>query len=369
MAAPQPEPVFNTFKRKLYRPFYSLLEFRMGLVCLLGLGAVWAWVVWRGAHPDPSLFRSDDKLLTTKGAPVAIYKRPVDPWREPGSAAAPAASLGPFPAEIVGDEWKANAPVSEFDESNLYIKIDGREGFYKSFGFKRLYFLPLVSDKLSIDIELFDQGSIENALGTMAAEVTKPDVQFDGFSYATANAGFLVQGRYYARFIGSDDNEQIRKKIAALKTALLAKLPGGEVPWAYALFTGGLHISPAKVQYYPKDAFSFEFATEVYSAKVSGDTEVFISRRADTAEASAIAGKFAEAFGSYGKRLPAEGASLFQNEYVGAVDGVTTKDGYVLGVRLAPNADEAMKWLKKLSEVLPAAPAGSTIPEGSGYGG
>ena len=151
-----------------------------------------------------------------------------------------------------------------------------------------------------------------------------------------------------------------------MKTALLAKLPGGEVPWAYALFTGGLHVSPAKVQYYPKDAFSFEFATEVYSAKVSGDTEVFISRRAD---AAAIAVKFAEAFGAYGKRLPAEGASLFQNEYVGAVDGVTTKDGYVLGVRLAPNADEAMKWLKKLSEVLPATPAGSTVPAGSGYGG
>jgi hypothetical protein len=357
--APQPEPVFNTFKRKLYRPFYSLLEFRMGIVCLAVLTGVLAWVLHRGAHPDPSLFRSDDKLLATKGAPVAIYKRPVDPWREPGSAALPAPSLAPFPAEIVGDDWKASAPVSEFDETNLYIKIDGREGFYKSFGFKRLSFVSLVNGKLSIDIELFDMGSIENALGAMSAEVTNPDVKFDGFAYTTANAGFLVQGRYYARLIGSDDDNVIRQKIVALKTALVAKLPGGEVPWAYAVLSHGLHISPAKVQFAPKDAFSFDFATDVYSAKVSGDTEVFISRQSD---AAAIAGKFAEAFAGYGKAVP--GTPLFKNEYVSAFDGVTSEGGYVIGVRLAPNQDEAMKWLKTLRDLLPSA----TIPA-AGHGG
>jgi hypothetical protein len=360
MAAPQPEPVFNTFKRKLYRPFYSLLEFRMGLICLVVLGAVWAWVVHRGAHPDPTLFRSDEKLLSTKGPSIAVYKRPVDPWREPGNAAAPVASLAPFPAEILDENWKPNAPVSEFDETNLYIKIDGREGFYKSFGFKRLSFVSLVNGKLSIDIELFDMGSIDNALGAMSAEVTNPDAKFDGFAYTTANAGFLVQGRYYARLIGSDDDEAIRQKIAALKTALLAKLPGGEVPWAYAVLSNGLHISPAKVQFYPKDAFSFDFATDVYSAKVNGDTEVFVSRRPD---AVAIAGKFAEAFASYGKAVP--GTPLFRNEYIGAFDGVTSEGEYVIGVRLAPSADDAMKWLKTLREVLSSA----TIPPAGGHGG
>src|SRR5712672_2844860 len=104
MAAPQPEPVFNTFKRKLYRPFYSLLEFRIGIVCLVMLGAVCAWVVWRGAHPEPGLFRSDDRLLTAQATNYVVYKRPVEPWSEAGKATAP--SLGPFPPEIVGDDWK-----------------------------------------------------------------------------------------------------------------------------------------------------------------------------------------------------------------------------------------------------------------------
>jgi hypothetical protein len=367
MSAPQPEPVFNTFKRKLYRPFFSLVEFWMGLVCLAVLAAVLVWVLRRGANPDPTLFRTDDKLLATKGPEVAVYKRPVDPWREPGSAALPAPSLAPFPSEIVGDGWTASAPVSEFDESNLYIKIDGREGFYKQFGFKRLSFVSLVNDKLSIDIELFDQGSIENALGTMGAELTKPDVEFtaepSGFSYMSANAAFLVHGRYYARLIGSDDNEAIRKKLATLKAVLIAKLPGGKVPWAYALLTGGLHVSPAKLVYYPTDAFSFDFATEVYTAKVNGDMEVFISRRADEAEAKTLAGKFAGAFAGYGTAVP--GTPFFRNEYIGTIDGVASQGEYVIGVRLAPNVDEAQKWLKTLRGVVP----GANVGEGNGYGG
>ncbi len=362
MSAPQQEPpVFNTFRRKVYRPFYSVREFQMGLLCLAALGGVLAWVLRRGAHPDPSLFRTDENLLSAKGTNFVVYKRPVEPWREPGQAGATAAaSLGPFPAEIVGDGWTASAPVGEFDETNLYNKIDGREAFYKSFGFKRLYFVSLASGTLSIDIELFDLGNIENALGAMAAEITNPEAEFDGLFYATANAGFLVQGRYYARLIGSDDDAAIRQKIASLKRALVAKLPGGELPWAYALFSGKLRVSPAKVQYYPKDAFSLEFATDVYSAKVKGDTEVFVSRRSD---AAAVAGKFAEAFGEFGKPVP--GTPLFRNEYIGTFDGVAAAGEYVIGVRLAPNADEALEWMKRLREVLPA----STIPDGNGYGG
>jgi len=213
---------------------------------------------------------------------------------------------------------------------------------------------------------LFDQGSIENALGTMGAEVTKPDVEFiaepAGFSYMSANAAFLVHGRYYARLIGSDDNEVIRKKLASLKAALIATLPGGKVPWAYALLTGGLHVSPAKLVYYPTDAFSFDFATEVYTAKVNGDMEVFVSRRANEAEAKALAGKFAGAFAGYGTAVP--DTPFFRNEYIGTIDGVASQGEYVIGIRLAPNVEEAGKWLKTLRGVLPSA----NVSTGTGHG-
>jgi hypothetical protein len=89
MSAPrQDQPVFNTFKRKVYRPFYSVREFQIGLVCLAALGGVLAWVAHRGAHPDPNLFRTDENLLSAKGASVVVYKRPLEPWRELDGAGA-----------------------------------------------------------------------------------------------------------------------------------------------------------------------------------------------------------------------------------------------------------------------------------------
>ena len=47
MTPPREEPVFNTFKRKVYRPFFSLREFQIGLACLVVLVATLAWVLYR----------------------------------------------------------------------------------------------------------------------------------------------------------------------------------------------------------------------------------------------------------------------------------------------------------------------------------
>ncbi len=360
---PTTEPVFNTFRRKPLRPFYSLREFQLGLACLIVLGGVAAWVAHRAAHPDPTLFTLTPNLLTDKGKSVTVYKRPVEPWVEPGQAstAASAPKLDPFPNAVASTGWRVTAPPQMFDESNLYVKIDGREGFYKSYGFKKLYFLSLASteqDGLGIDIELFDLGSIQNALGALAAEIsdTKTEVRSEpaGLSYVTRNSCFLSQGRFYARMMGSDDNDLIRTKITELRDAFLASLPKETMPWSYALFIGRLRLNPAGVQYLAENAFSFEFATQVYSAALPGsDTEVFITHRADEASAHALAAKFAEGFASFGKKLPADTATtLVQNEYTSAIDGVRAHGSFVLGVRLAKSAQDAAQWLDRLASEL-----------------
>ena len=76
-------------------------------------------------------------------------------------------------------------------------------------------------------------------------EISNPDttqVDFTGqaLAYATRNGGFLAKGRYYARMIGSDEAPAIQAKVAALRAAFLAALPGESLPWAYELFVGGL---------------------------------------------------------------------------------------------------------------------------------
>lgn len=366
---PATEPVFNTFRRKPLRSFYSLREIQIGFVILLILGGVLAWVLHRGANPDPNLFAFKDSLLTNKGKDVPVYKRPVEPWVEPGSVraggAGKPADLGPFPEGVVSEGWRVAKPPEMFDESNLYIKIDGREGFYKSYGFKKLHCLALVSTTkpdLSIDIELFDLGNLQNALGAFSAEISDPattvTAQPGGLSYLTRNGCCLAQGPFYARIIGSDDQELIRQKVATLRDAFIAALPRETMPWAYELFVGGLKLSPAVIQYQHEDAFSYGFATDFYSATVGKeDTEVFVSRRKSINEALDLAAKLAEGFAGNGRKLPsAKDVVLVQNDYAKAVDAVRAHGVFVTGVRLAKTAEEATQWLERLTSELDKRP-------------
>ena len=241
---PTDEPVFNTFRRKPLRPFYSLREVQIGFLIIMLLAAVTGWIMWRGAHIDSTLFAPpSEKLLTDRGKNIVVYKRPLEPWHEPGSGSASTIiRLAPFPDSVVSPGWRVTAAPQMFDESNLYEKIDGREEFYKTRGFKKLYFLSLASDaqpNVNVDIELFDLGSIENALGALSAEISNPKTEVHatpaGLWYVTRNGGFLSQGQYYARLIGSDDNDTIRQKIASLRDGLIAGLPAEPMPWAFAI--------------------------------------------------------------------------------------------------------------------------------------
>lgn len=367
---PDQERVFNTFRRKPYRPFFSLREFQTGLVIFLVLGAVTGWVIWRGAHPDPDLFTTPNNLLTAKGGEVPIYKRPLEKWVEPGGAArtdsSPATSpVEPFPANVISDGWKAAGPVQSFDETDVYKKIDGRETFYKSYGFKKLAFLSLESTSkkdLTIDIELFDLGSIENALGALTAEISdqKTPVELgpSGLSYFTSNAGFASQGRYYIRMIGSDDQDLIHEKVRMLKEALTAHFAGEKLPWTYALFVGQLGTSPGQIRYQGEDAFSFSFAKDVYSATIPGSeqTELFITKQSTSQDAETLVKQFADGFGSYDKSVntPAGHAEtrLFQNEMINTFDGVTRYESFVLGIRFAGSPEEAVRWIEKLKSAL-----------------
>jgi hypothetical protein len=123
-----------------------------GGVVLASLAGIGTWVAWRGAHPDPALFASGLEHLTVKTPPSS--------------------DRTPFPPDLAVPGWQ-EGPVAHYDSTNLYVKIDGREDYYKSFGFKALHCVSLSSggdSALTVDVELFDLGTAANALGAYAGE-------------------------------------------------------------------------------------------------------------------------------------------------------------------------------------------------------
>ena len=389
---PRPFRVF----RKTYRPG----EAKAGAAVLGLLVLVAAWVAWRGAHPDPSLVADP---ATAKGGasasiPEAEGRRAPDGPSVAGSAHGDVASApkdglpsasagrpsdrGALPASLAAAGWTEGEP-SRFDAENLYVKINGRADFFLVRGFRSLTFVTLSSaDGAVVDVELYDLGSPENALGAFAAERT-PGAKVESGSgtswYRARNALFLARGSSYARAIGSDESTAVLAQLSALRTAFEGGLAAGEKPWTVALFADALGLPPDRLQYTAENAFSFGFARNVTSATLDdGETELFVLPAGDAAKAKELAARFEEGFLSYGERAEAAGASWVKDRYLSTYSRTLVAGTMVAGIRGAPDparAAEALAKLEKAVRALPpdvarkaaAGPPSATKPTGGGY--
>ncbi|MET0410023.1 MAG: DUF6599 family protein [Polyangiaceae bacterium] len=328
-----------------------MAEVWWGLGTLGVLSGLVAWVAWRGAHPDPALFDVSAAL-------------------KPGEAPA-AVNRGPLPEGLTIAGWR-EGKIGEFSADNLYVKINGRAGFFQSFGVQTLHALTLEGEgpagaAPSIDIELYDMAEGKNALGIYSGERV-PGVESTVTAGAThhfdRNAAFVARGAYYARLIGSDESEAVKSALQHLVQVLEEKLAAGEQPWAFQLFVDGLGYSAARVAYLKENAFSFGFARDVYTVQLSpadsnDDMQGFVVAEDDEAKAAALAEEYRVGFESMGKsagRTPA-GVALAEDEVLKSYAAVTSSERWVVGVRGAPSKGEAHTVLERLLGGMRELPA------------
>ncbi len=380
--------IFTPDGRRHYRRQYSRGEVWAGALVLAGLCGVAAWVVYRGAHPEPDRL-ADSSVLSP--------------------AQDETAARGPLPPQLAAKGWH-EGPVSQFDADNLYLKINGRDGYYKSFGFERLYCVSLMHDDEptnAVDIELYDLDRAANALGAYSGERSgdvKAEVSDSGVTHLSRNALFMTRGRYYVRAIGSDETAEVRAQLLYLKAALETGIQGQPLPWAYGFFAEHLGVDPTKVSYLKQNAFSFDFAQKVYVAplateappddeddrqtteakdggpqpakktaarhgsedaeeaagsavdRTSQEAEVFLVEAADATAASQLAAQFTQGFSSYGNEFEDEaGNTWVRDRYLGTLARATPIGRWVLGVRNATDSQAAAAALSKLQTALQAS--------------
>jgi hypothetical protein len=369
-----------------FRRTYSLSEVYWGGGIGLGLLGLVGWVGYRGAHPDPSLF---DMSAALQSSGVGSMVLPAGP---PPAAGTPSGSPGAeerglLPANLGTADFR-EGKIGAYTPENLYVKIDGRAEFFTSFGVKGMHTITLEStgpDGASVEIELYDLGEARNALGAYQGE-RPPGLQSTVENGSTfhfdRNSGFLARGSSYARVIGSDESPRVVREVHRLVELFAKQLPVGERPWAFDLFVDQLKLDAGQVSYQPENAFAFGFARDVYKAELSAadskeDLELFVSVKADAAQASAEAAKYEAGFREQG--VPAgqtpSGVALFKDEFLASLSGATSKDRFVFGVHGAPSAERlnaALQQLKTGIEALPdvvrarALPSPERKPEGEG---
>jgi hypothetical protein len=346
-----------------YRRTYRLPEFYWGLGTGAVLLGILGWVKWKGDNPDPSLF---DMSAALQADPSALGA--------PLATSAASSGRGALPAALTSGGFR-EGKIGEYSADDLYVKIDGRAGFFQSFGVKSLHSITLEPVTLngagseggaSIDIELYDMGESRNAIGAYNGE-RPPGIESqtsDGSTFHfDRNAGFLARGNYYARFIGSDESAPVTAEVRRLLELFQKELPAGEVPWAFGLFVDQLKLSPAQVTYVRNNAFSFGFARDVYTAALSpadsrDDMQAFVVATAEQAAAKELAQKFDAGFASLGAPAgkTSGGVALFKDEFLGSFSGATSSERWVVGVRGAPDAAQAGEILERLEKGLAALP-------------
>lgn len=333
--------VFNPRPRRHHRPTYSLLEVRLGLGVIALLAGITGWVAWKGAHPDPELFAEAPALESA----TAIVPR------------------GPLPAGLAPEGWR-EGPLSQFEAKNLYEKINGRADFFVSRGFKQLTFVSLTntaSPAAAVDVEFYDMGSAENALGAFSAEKPPETAATTGGGtqwYRARNALFLARGSHYARVLGADESAPVLAQLDHVRKALEGGLAAGDRPWAHALFADALSVAPDRITYEKENAFSFGFAKNVYVALLpDGETEVFVTAAADPAAARTLAGQFEEGFLSYGEKEAQGGITWVKDRYLSTYSRAVAEGAMVVGVRGAAKPDAAKATLEKLRAGVAGLPA------------
>jgi hypothetical protein len=262
-----------------------------------------------------------------------------------------------LPPQLAAAGW-TEGPVSQFDYDNLFVKINGREGYYKSFGFEMLYFVSIVSEadaQTAVDIELYDLGNAANAVGAYSGERSEdvaPEVGESGLMHFDRNAFYLTRGRFYLRAIGSEESPVVRAQLEHVKARFEAELPGEPLPWGYALFVGRLGMEAGTVSYAPENAFSFGFASNVYSATLDGGGELFATPAGTDAGAAALVEQFKAGFRRYGT---AEG-EFIKDRYLGAYATVVAAGPWVVGILRAPETGPARTAVEELAAVVEDMP-------------
>ncbi len=350
--------VLNPRPFRVVRKEPSTAEARAGALVLAGLAAVAGWVAWRGGHPDPSLL-ADPALQGAKPVAVVVDRGPVAAPDVPGRGA----DRGGLTAGLAAPGFTEGA-VARYDAENLYEKIDGRAEFFLSRGFRSLTSVSLDGPGgTAVDVELYDLGSPQNALGAFAAE-RAPGVKAasgGGTSwYAVRNALFVARGSSYVRAIGSDESPAVLGQLEALRGAFEREIAAAPRTWTEALFAEALGLGPDRLEYAAENAFSFGFARNVTSARLAdGETELFVAPSEDPARAKALAARFTEGFLSYGEKAQVAGVAWVRDRYLGSLSRAVAAGSFVVGVRGAPDAAaaaSAASALGKLEKAVLALP-------------
>lgn len=287
-----------------------------------------------------------------KGRPQAVA----------GPALAATAALIP---EV--DGFTPLTPTQSYGPDNLSDKIDGKAELYLSAGFKEMSCRSFGlggSGGAHVEAFVYDMGSAPNAFAVFSGQRRSgsPTIPLTANAYATANALFFTQGKFYVEIVADRTSETLQKSLEAYATALLTKLPSeGEAKDQAVLFPkAGLERDTVRLN--AADTFGLEGLNNVLTGEYSlkgGKATAFIARRDTPEQAQAEARRYLEFLAANGyQKVQAPGAP-------GDIPALSLEDSFEMvfvegrtlaGVHDATTLTAALELAAKLRTALKGKP-------------
>lgn len=315
----------------------------VGMVVLLTLAAVAAWVFLKQFRYDPALFI------------------PVVPAQGKAPSSVPGGN-GASPFQPYLPEGLAPlSPVEVFGPETLSEKIDGKAELYLSAGFVKLTCQRFArTGKIDswVEVFLYEMEGQRNAFSVFSSQrrADGVDTGFTRFAYHSRNALFFVRGPRYVELVASE--EGMLEEMLAFGRAFAGKTAeAGDDVNELALFPGeGLYEGSATLL--SSDVFGFERLNDVFIAHYTLEGKpftLFLSARGDREEAESLA----SAYGSFllengGRQLEVafDIPGLKVVEILGAYEFIFTHDHFLAGVHEADDTELAGRLAERLHQAL-----------------
>ncbi len=357
--------VFTDRSRKVFRHYIGRSEvgfsvFFVGFTAVMG-----AWFVLQKNQYNPDDRDISMEVLLAQQVEDHLWEPPLERWVEPGSqaagGAAPALDLGVFPASTVSDGWADSSRVEEFDSDTLANKINGQETQYKAYGFQRLHFVGLsnAAEKLEMNIELYDMGSFQNALGVFAAqrnEDSKVEKHGGAYLYLTEVGALGIADKFYFKFAGDTPSPKLQEHALKIVNDFAStQAAGGTAPKGFDLLADGMGLDFGSIEYQPEDVFKYAFCKDFWFGRKTpdGKEQYFVHEAANADDASKLIGQILEEHQWDYTVVSKEGSRVvLQHNFLKNYFSIEARDAFVFGVDQAPDTAEASQSLEALAAKL-----------------
>lgn len=260
--------------------------------------------------------------------------------------------------------WSQTGSIEHYNIAALYTKIDGRSELYMAYDVLGLSWVSLVDDDNKdnfLDVFIYDMQSTSGSFGIYSVEREEGQEALDigDEGYKTGSNYYVRKGRFYAYVNASASNEANDAAGYAVAKALMERVPEDNtaihgLDW---LPQDGLVVD--SVQYFRADAMSLDFLTDTFVANYNFDdakVRVFISNRADEAEATSIYKSFNAYGADYGdsvSTVDVDGSEVALTDWGGDYyDGVVRIGSTIAGVSNIEGKDNAATAMKGLIDRL-----------------